>query len=312
MNFDEVKHEYTHDGITYTSVTQILKKYGLSADYANIPKSILEKAANRGKAVHKGLELYIGGDQSMLGLLTEVDLFHNYVIARNINLKSAKAEEIVYDTHYEVAGTVDFQYIDGIDNVIADFKTTSSLHLDAVSWQLSIYNYLVSKGDLMTYYFNKLKVFHMVNGRLYVKDIHTIDFDAVKSLLEAHKRRDPVFNYTKPNRIMSDAQEKLIEQILIERESYQGAIDKLSSELNTVLTEIKDNMLKQKEYEHKTPVFKIRYNSPQHRKSLNKTKVVELINKYNLDIKDFENQTITKDGITVRLLKVGDTDGDDD
>ena len=68
---------------------------------------------------------------------------------------------MVYDDLYQVAGTVDFQYEEGGENIIADFKTTSKIHYDAVTWQLSVYNYLISKGDVLTYYFKKLKVFHL-------------------------------------------------------------------------------------------------------------------------------------------------------
>ncbi len=311
MNFDEAKHEYTHNGVTYTSVTQILKTYGLSADYANIPQAVLDKAAMKGKAVHKGLELYIGGDQSMLGILGEVDLFHNYIVARNIDVKTAKAEEIVYDIQYQVAGTVDFQYIDGSDNIIADFKTTSSLHVDAVSWQLSIYNYLITKGDLMSYYFNKLKVFHMVNGRLYIKDIHTIDYDAIKALLETHKRRDPVFNYVKPNKIMSNAEETLIGQILTEMESHQEVVDKLQDELDVILDVVKANMIKQKEYSHISPMFKVNYKSPQHRKALNQTKVKDFLTKHGEKVEDYMTETVTKDGVSIKLLPPGATDTTD-
>ena len=52
---------------------------GYQPTYANIPASILNNAATKGKAVHKALELYIGGDTSMVGLLEEVSLFDNYV-----------------------------------------------------------------------------------------------------------------------------------------------------------------------------------------------------------------------------------------
>lgn len=311
MQFDEEKHEYTLGGNTFTSTTQLLKKYGLSADYTGIPDAVLQQAANKGKAVHKALELYIGGDRSMLGLLDEVDLFDNYVKVQNINLGNAKSEEVVYDTQYRIAGTVDFQYIDGSDVVIADFKTTSTLHLDSVAWQLSIYNYLVSKGDIMTYYFNKLKVFHFVNGKLYVKDVYTINYDTVKALFEANLNNDPVFNYVKSTKVITDSDSLLVKQLLTEIEIYESVIKKLDSELNIVLERVKENMIKQKDYSVRTPEFSIVYVGPVHRKSLNTKKVKEFLIKHGEKVDDYMNETISKDSVRARLLtdvSLNDTD----
>lgn len=301
--FDEDSHEYTLNGISFTPVTQLLKKYNLSANYTGIPDNVLKKAAARGNAVHKALELYIGGDRSLLGVMNEVDLFNNYVNARNINLGTAKSEQIYYDTHYKVAGTVDFQYLDGNDVVVADFKTTSSLHLDAVAWQLSIYNYLICKGDALSYYFNKLKVFHFVNNKLYVKDVYTVDYDTVKALLDANLRDDPVFNYVKTTKVVSDADKLLIQQILNELEPYEQAVEKLNKELDTVLERVKQNMVNQKDYSYIEPnSFVLTYVAPQHRKSLDSSKVKKFLKQNGQDVDSYMKEIITKDSIRIRRL----------
>ena len=55
INFDETTHTYSRNGNIYTSVTTLLANYKLSANYNNIPKDVLNKAAQRGKEVHKML-----------------------------------------------------------------------------------------------------------------------------------------------------------------------------------------------------------------------------------------------------------------
>lgn len=304
MTFDEDNHEYTINGTSFISVTQLLKKYNLSVNYTGIPANVLKQAATRGNAVHKALELFIGGDRSLLGIMDEIDLFNNYINARNINLGTAKAEQIYYDTHYKVAGTVDFQYLDGNDVVVADFKTTSTLHLDAVAWQLSIYNYLICKGDALSYYFNKLKVFHFVNNKLYVKDVYTVDYDAVKALLDANLRNDPVFNYVKTTKVISDADKLLVQQILNELEPYEQAVEKLNKELETVLERVKQNMINQKDYSYIEPKsFVLTYVAPQHRRSLDSSKVKKFLVQHGQDVDAFMRETITKDGVRIKRLK---------
>ncbi len=308
MKFNEEKHEYVHQGSTYISATTLLKKYGLSADYAGIPQDVLDRAAKKGNAVHKALELFVGGDQSMLGLLREVDLFSNYITQRGIDLTTAKAEEVVFDTQYKIAGTVDFQYQDGNDNYIADFKTTSQLHFDSVAWQLSIYNYLVSKGDMMTYYFNKLKVFHFTAGKLYVRDVYTVDYDQVKALFEANLNNQPTFNYVKNTGIVTASDETLISQLLNEKAIYQENLDKIDQELNKVLDKVKENMLNKKDYKYKGTDFTVSYRAPQHRRSLNSRKVKVFLKQHGENVDDYMNETITKDGITAKLIPAGSGD----
>jgi hypothetical protein len=297
MKFDEQKHEYERNGTVYTSVTQLLKKYGLSANYDGIPQDVLTKAANKGKNIHKNLELYINGDKSMLGTVNEVDMFDNYVKTRGIDLAMTKSEQMVYDDNYKIAGTVDIQYADGSDSIVADFKTTSQLHIDAVAWQLSIYNYLLSKGDVMTYYFNKLKVFHYTGTKLYVKDVYLVDFDAVKQLLDANLRGDATFNYVKSTNVVAGSDEQLIGQILSELNSHKEVVDRLESELDVLLTKVKEKMVLNKDYQFSNDNYMINYVHPQTRLSLDQTKVKTYLESKGEKVEDYMKTTITKDGV---------------
>jgi hypothetical protein len=303
MEFNADTHEYTHNNEKYTSVTQLLKKYSLSVDYDGIPKDVLAKAANRGKATHASLEAYVKGDRSELNITSEVDLLHNYVTTRGIDLTTAQSEQLVFNDKYKIAGTVDFQYVDGIDKVIADFKTTSTLHIDAVSWQLSIYNYILSGGDVMNYYFNKLKVFHYTTSKLYVKDIYLVEFDQVEALLEANLKDEPTFNYVKPNKIVAGSDETLIGQVLSEIASHKEIVSRLQDELDLLLDKAKERMVQSNDYTFSNDDYRLIYVHPQQRSTLDSNKVKEYLEQQGQDLKDFMKETTTKDGIKAELRR---------
>ena len=56
FQFDKNKHEYTLDGRPLISVTQLMKKHGLSPDYSAVDPEVLFAAAERGTLIHRGSE----------------------------------------------------------------------------------------------------------------------------------------------------------------------------------------------------------------------------------------------------------------
>ena len=91
IQFDEATHTYTRNNTVYTSVTTLLAKYNLSADYSNIPTDVLQKAAQRGSSIHKKLEDYI--KQGIVSNHNDVQNFIKYVTARGIDLSKASSQE---------------------------------------------------------------------------------------------------------------------------------------------------------------------------------------------------------------------------
>lgn len=305
IKFDAKNHVYTHNGQTLISTTQLLKKYGLSADYANIPKHVLEKAAKKGRAVHGALEKYIKGDTTVISLFDEVGQFDYYVKQRGLDITQMKSEHIVYDLNFGVAGTLDLSYDDN-GPVIADFKTTSTLHLDAVSWQLSIYNYMVTKGNPIDYYFTNLKVYHFQNGKFYVKDIYTQEFDAVEALLECFKRGDATFNYVRPSQSVTPTQELYIKQLMHEIKVNKLNIEGLQLKLDAELRKVKDNFEKNKEHAYVRGDLSLKYQEPSTRVSLNQTKAKEFIITHGGNIDDFMNVSTTGAKVSARIVKPKD------
>ena len=48
VKFNKEKHEYSDNGKVLISVTQLLKKHGLSTDFSNVDKDLLNAKAERG------------------------------------------------------------------------------------------------------------------------------------------------------------------------------------------------------------------------------------------------------------------------
>ena len=303
INFDAASHEYRVANKLYTSTTQLMKKYGLSPDYGTIPAAVLLKASKKGNAVHKALEEFIKGDLNMVTLFKEVELFNNHCVLTGMDPHAMIPEAVVFDQQYEIAGTLDVQYIHLADDIIADFKTTAQLHMDAVAWQLSIYNYLVVKGDMIAYYFKQLKVFHFTQGRLYVKNVRTVDFDAVVALLETHKRRDKVFNYVKPNLVILPTEETYLLQLLHEKKQLKEALNKIEDEEKLLLGRLKDNFKKHKEYSYRQGELSITYTDGTNKSSFSQSKAKEFIKDNGGDIDDFMSHSTGAPKASARLVK---------
>lgn len=139
MEFNPETHEYTLNGEKYTSVTRLMKRYGLSTDYSFVSEETLKRAAERGRIIHGEIENYIHNGE--IGFTPELGDFIE-LCERN-KLKPLRAEVIAYNSEYKVAGTIDVigELPDG-KIFLGDNKTTSSLNKKSLAIQLGIYAYL--------------------------------------------------------------------------------------------------------------------------------------------------------------------------
>ena len=298
IQFDETTHTYTKDNNPYISVTTLIKQFGLSPDYSGIPKEILEKAAARGNATHKDLENFI--KQGTTTNNPDLINFSKYVAIRNINLTTAKSEQIVYDDQYLIAGTVDFQYFDGDDDIIADFKTTSSIHWDAVSWQLSLYAYMICQGDILQYYMKHLKVFHMYNGKFTVRDVPTIDYDEVVKLLTAHITNTSYVYVPNVSAIISDSESVVLSTLLDEIAQCEALLNDLNRKKDEMKKKLQTNMEAQNKHHFSIKDIEVVYSEPASRKSLDTDKVKQLCASHNVDINDMYKVSTTKPRLIIK------------
>lgn len=158
------------------SVTTLMKKHGLSPNYDGVPTETMQKKAEYGKLVHSEIENYIKNGE--IGFTSELSEFIDYI--HKNDLKPLKSEFIVFND--VVAGTVDLlgEYC-GATNIIADYKTTATLHKEALRWQLSLYEYLSGKTV------DFLEAFHFTDKGLKVCDFERIPTEEIEKLLEAER-----------------------------------------------------------------------------------------------------------------------------
>ncbi len=135
VSFEDITHSYLLDNEVYLmGVTSLMKKHSLAPNYEGIPADVLQKAAERGSKVHKDIEDYCNG--KAVAMTKELKAY----IGCGIN---AIANEYLVSDNEIVASSIDIVADAGDSKVnLIDIKTTSALHLEPLSWQLSIYAFL--------------------------------------------------------------------------------------------------------------------------------------------------------------------------
>lgn len=140
--FDPDTHTYTNEetGEQLSGITGTLLKRLFPNKYDGVPKDILAKAAERGSNVHASIELY-----EKIGVTPSTQEAKAYAdITRRNGMVALDCEYTVTDfKHY--ASQIDVIY-EVQENVVdlADIKTTYKFDEESVSWQLSIYAYMMS------------------------------------------------------------------------------------------------------------------------------------------------------------------------
>lgn len=135
VRFVEDGHDYYWDGVKISGVTPIVN-WMYPRTYEDISESVMKAAAAHGTAVHKDCQLYdCGIDQG-----TPETTAYARLKAEN-GLITAYNEWLV-DDGGNVASSIDVIFTDGS---ICDIKTTSKIHVENVTLQLSIYAYLLER-----------------------------------------------------------------------------------------------------------------------------------------------------------------------
>lgn len=128
--FNEESHTYTLDGRQLQGITRMIKEVLFPDMYGGISESVLQRAQEYGSGVHKEIERYINGES----VVTEAVATFSEMLGER-GLRAVAAEYTVTDGEY-FASNID---VVTDDCSLCDIKTTSTLHEEYVSWQLSIY-----------------------------------------------------------------------------------------------------------------------------------------------------------------------------
>lgn len=133
--FDDT-HTYLVDGVIVPSITQILKhKFG--GKYSMVDSATLNRAADKGTAVHEAIEHYcITGE---MGDLPEVRGFKFLQKQYGFTVLDNEVPVILFDDEPIAAGRLDMVIYMDNQTGLADIKRTSALDKEYLAYQLNLY-----------------------------------------------------------------------------------------------------------------------------------------------------------------------------
>lgn len=133
VNYDAEAHTYELCGHLLKGVTPIVS-WVYPETYKNVPRSVLDKAAERGVNVHRDCNLV---DMGLPPVSDEARAYKKMCEEYGL---IGKYSEWLVDDGQDIASSIDVIFDDGS---IGDYKTTSTIHRDNVTLQLSIYAMLL-------------------------------------------------------------------------------------------------------------------------------------------------------------------------
>ena len=138
--FNEEQHTYTLGEKQLSGITSIVKWF-FPETYKNVPEDVLKEAAKHGSMVHKKCEQF-----DICGFGDDLKEVQDYARLKKENNLTTLANEYLVDDGKNFASSIDVVFNDG-SNIfdLADIKTTSQIHVNNVTLQLSIYAYLFEK-----------------------------------------------------------------------------------------------------------------------------------------------------------------------
>lgn len=140
LTFIEESHTYLLNGVIVPSVSEILH-FIFPNKYKGVSEKTLSDKAKYGTTIHEYIEKYESGKfEDLPGL----DLYQNMSIKQYMRIKAKKDIDVVEQEkmiHYEDKYAGRFDMIANIKGkrCLCDIKTTATLDIEYLSWQLSFY-----------------------------------------------------------------------------------------------------------------------------------------------------------------------------
>lgn len=136
--FDPSAHTYTLNGVQLQGITGMLSNQLFPNKYDEVPKYILDQAAERGSYVHEVCELV-----DELGVTHDSSEARQYQFLKEMHDLHHEASEYLVSDGKHFASCIDKVYRESeCEFSLGDIKTTYKLDRDYVRWQLSVYAYL--------------------------------------------------------------------------------------------------------------------------------------------------------------------------
>ena len=194
--FDEAAHTYHLEGKQLQGITGTLIKRAFPDTYKGISEAVLAKAAERGGMIHNSFELFctvFGADIKQYPDPTEeIQAFHSMLLA--YDLRHVESEYLVTEGEH-FASAIDGIFADSEGNIfLCDYKTTSTLHYDNVSLQLSIYArwFEQMNPDLKV---KELVCMWFKNGQSKFQPLPRVSDEKIDELIKAYLENDENYRY---------------------------------------------------------------------------------------------------------------------
>lgn len=292
VTFLQDEHKYFLGDKELKGITSTLIRKAFPETYKDIPEYILNRAAERGSIVHEQLEMFntvFNSDPSLWQGEWTNELSNFSHIMLEHSLKHIASEYLVTDEEH-FASAIDAVFTDGEDGIVlADYKTTSQLHYDNVSLQLSIYaNFFEAMNP-------DLKVSHIVCIWLHGAECKYVDLprvsnEKIEALTKAYLENNESYVYKLDTpQSFTDLEKRYIE-LALEK-------DRISAELDTIKEQMLSLMKADKAKSYKTEYGSYAYipsgKTQRFDATTFKKENEELYNKYMKDSKTKEQIRIT-------------------
>lgn len=209
--FDPEAHTYSLNGVSLSGITGMINRQIFPDKYNNIPKEVLEKAAERGRFIHEVCQTLddIGCDMGVMEAQNYLEL------KLSLGLSYVCSEYLVSDNKH-FASCIDKVYKSDKGYSLGDIKTTYKLDKDYLRWQLSVYAYFFELNN------PELKVDKLfgiwLRGHIAeLVDIERIPDEIIIRLLECEVNGEKFINpYFTPDKINLPDKYRAIEETIIE------------------------------------------------------------------------------------------------
>ena len=294
VKYDPINHTYTNaEGLELSGITSIIKQFICPNIYAEVPAEVLESARVRGTKLHSLLELYANGTFANV-TEEDADIIENFnAMALALEDYTCLASEYVVSNNELTASPIDLLALDYVGNlVIIDLKTTSTLNVDFVTWQLNFYRYFLEiQTGLKT---DKMQALHICKGHARWVEVQKIANEHLDYMLFC------AYNFVEFKNPLQVEEDKIAKLEIIYREKKAleeqiKALEEQEEQIKTeVIAEMKTNAVKT--YENDT--IRVTYKSASTRSTFDSKKFAEAEPEI---YKNYLKTTETKESLTIKL-----------
>lgn len=287
--FNEEKHEYWDGERQLFGITSLINdRLYNGKKYENVPDFILERARAVGSLVHKEFEDYYKNGIS--GFTAELENF-----IEQQNQVGFKVVENEFTVDYKDRATNIDLILNWNGLVLCDIKTTASLDIDYLKWQLSLNAFMFENQTGIEV--NRLFAYWTRTNELI--EIERISNEEVKKFLDDDYLPKPIQVVKQKNiNLIDEKKQRIFRQIQVEIQNQKALLEQLEQKQEQMRSEILKAMKENGVKSFDMGNIKITYVAPTTRESLdNKTLKVELPEIY----EKYKKETQVKEQLKITI-----------